>query len=170
VRKRYFTLAQANSLIARVRPRIERMMQLSVHLRSTVVEERAPDAAHEAAEITREITPTPPGTPWMADPVVAAWQATEPEKGRALAACLYETLSQELKVVEGLGAEVKDLSIGLTVFPSFLEGNTEVLLAWTVADREIHAYYATHTNYRNRKPVEGRTFTASRNPAGQVRE
>jgi hypothetical protein len=121
-------------------------------------------------EAPRELTPTPPGTPWMADPVIAAWQAPEPENGRAVAACLYETLSQELKGVEALGAEVKDLSIGLTVFPSFLDGSTEVVLAWTVADREIRSYYAPHSNYRTRKPVDGRRFTAVRTPAGQLHE
>lgn len=168
MRKRHFTLAQANSLIPRVRPRIERMMQLSVHLRSTIVDDEGGGAL--TAESTHELTPTPPGTPWMADPVVAAWQAPEPEAGRAVAACLYETLSDELKRVESLGAEVKDLSVGLTVFPSYLEGNTEVLLAWTAADSEIRAYYAPHSGYRNRKSVDGRTFTANRTPAGQLRE
>jgi hypothetical protein len=159
VRKRHFTLAQANSLISRVRPRIERMMQLSVHLRSST-----------DGNSTGNITPTPPGTPWMADPVLAAWQVSDPEQGRALAACLYETLSLELKGIEALGAEVKDLSVGLTVFPSFLEGNSEVLLAWTVTDAEIRSYYAPHNGYRHRKAVEGRTFTAERTPAGQLRE
>ncbi|MDB4973695.1 MAG: hypothetical protein JWN48_2036 [Myxococcaceae bacterium] len=163
MRKRHFTLAEANSLISRVRPRIERMMQLSVHLRSS------PDG-HSAGTLTRNITPMPPGTPWMADPVIAAWQATDPEQGRALAACLYETLSHELQGIEALGAEVKDLSIGLTTFPSYLDGNSEVLLAWTVTEPEVRTYYAPHSGYRHRKPVEGRTFTAVRTPAGQVRE
>lgn len=142
-------------------------MQLSVHLRSTKIEDEEVDATRLSA---RALTPTPPGTPWMADPVTAAWQAPEPEKGRALASCLYETLSQELKGIEALGAEVKDLSIGLTVFPSFLDGNSEVLLAWTAADSEVRSYYAPHAGYRNRKPVEGRTFRAARTPAGQLRE
>src|SRR3954470_16349804 len=111
VRKRYFTLTQANALIPRLRPRIERMMQLSAHLRSNA----------EGGK-----TLTPPGTPWLADPVVAAWQAPDPEKTRVLTASLYETLSQELKLLEGLGIEVKDLSTGLLDFPSLLDGRTEV--------------------------------------------
>jgi hypothetical protein len=131
------------------------MMQLSVHLRSN----------SEGNAST-----TPPGIPWMADPVVAAWHADDPEKARAVAACLYETLSQELKGVEALGAEVKDLSIGLTVFPSFLEGTNEVLLAWTVSDPEIRTYYTLQSGYRQRKPVDGRTFAAVRSPTGQVQE
>jgi hypothetical protein len=159
------------------------MMQLSVHLRSsadaTAVGEAARSPARSAARQTargasraptRNSTPMPPGTPWMADPVIAAWQAEDPEAGRALAACLYETLSQELRGIETLGAEVKDLSVGLTVFPSYLDGNSEVLLSWTVAEAEIRTFYSPQSGYRHRKPVEGRTFTAVRTPAGQLRE
>lgn len=136
-------------------------MQLSVHLRSST---------------EGNVTPAPPGTPWMADPVLTIWQDEEdddddePEKDRVLSTCLYETLSQELKSIEALGAEVKDLSIGLTVFPSYLDGATEVFLCWTVADREIRAFYAPQSGYRNRKPVDGHTFTAVRTPAGQLHE
>jgi hypothetical protein len=145
------------------------MMQLSVHLRSSGDGSSADSLSTLVRPGAQFDTPTPPGTPWMADPVLAAWQASDPEQGRALAAGLYETLSEELKGVETLGAEVKDLSIGLTVFPSFLDGN-EVLLAWTVADLEIRTYYTPQGGYRQRKPVDGRTFTAERTPAGQLRE
>lgn len=168
--KRHFTLAQANSLIARIRPRIERMMQLSVHLRSSGG--GAPRFADRAESAPTSVTtPTPPGTPWMADPVVAAWQAdNDVDKSRELTACLYETLSEQLQGIEHLGAEVKDLSIGLTVFPSYLDGQTEVLLAWTVGDLEIRTFYPPQGGYRSRKTVEGCRFTADRAPAGQLRE
>jgi len=79
-------------------------------------------------------------------------------------------LSEELKGIEVLGAEVKDLGIGLTVFPSYLDGQTEVLLSWTVGDTEIRSFYTPQSGYRQRKPVEGRTFTAERTPSGQLRE
>jgi hypothetical protein len=154
VRKRYFTLAEANAQIARVRPRIMCMMQLSAHLR---------------ASSEGEPSPTPPGTPWLADPVVAAWQAQDPEKVRALAACLYETLSQELKALELLGVEVKDLGVGLVAFPSFLEGSTEVLLSWRVSEPEVQ-FYCPSGNQRSRRPVEGHVFLGARTPSGQLRE
>jgi hypothetical protein len=169
------------------------MMQLSVHLRSSsdgggsdatqalrlstlsrgaVVKRNAARQTVRGVsqELSRNPNPMPPGTPWMADPVTAAWHDHDPEAGRALAACLYETLSQELRGIEALGAEVKDLSVGLIVFPSFLDGHTEVLLSWTVTEPEIRAFYPAQSGYRHRKPVEGRTFTAVRTPAGQLRE
>lgn len=155
VRKRYFTLADANAQIARVRPRIMCMMQLSAHLRSSSEGEQ---------------TPAPPGTPWLADPVLAAWQAAkDPEQGRLLAACLYETLSQELRALELTGIEIKDLSIGLVGFPSFHEGNTEVSLSWRVSEPEVR-FYCPAGNQRPRRPTDGQSFSAERNPSGQLRE
>jgi hypothetical protein len=154
VRKRYFTLAEANAQIERVRSRIMCMMQLSAHLRSSSEGEQSP---------------TPPGTPWLADPVVAAWHAQDPEKGRALAACLYETLSAELKAIEQLGIEIKDLGIGLVAFPSLLDGAAEVSLSWKVSEREV-SYFCPPGNQRGRRPIEGQQFLAERSPSGQLRE
>ncbi len=155
MRKRYFTLTQANALIPRLRPRIERMMQLSAHLRSTA------DGGK---------TPTPPGTPWLADPVVAAWKAPDVEKARLLTASLYETLSQELKQIEALGVEVKDLSLGLLDFPSFLDGRTEVELCWRLGEPEVRFFHTPTAGFRGRKPVDGHTFHSELSPTGQLRE
>lgn len=155
VRKRYFTLTQANALIPRLRPRVERMMQLSAHLRSH-------------ADGTKP--PTAPGTPWLADPVLAAWQAPDPEKARTVAACLYETLSQELKSLEALGVEVKDLSVGLLDFPSLLDGRTEVCLCWRLDESEIRYYHSLSSGYRGRKPVDGHSFRAEPSSSGQLQE
>lgn len=130
------------------------MMQLSAHLRSSSEGEQ---------------TPTPPGTPWLADPVVAAWQAQDPEKSRVLAACLYETLSQELKALEQTGVEVKDLSIGLVGFPSFHEGSTEVSLSWKVSEADVR-FYCPASNQRSRRSTDGQSFAAQRIPRGQLRE
>ena len=154
VRKRYFTLAEANAQIERVRSRLMCMMQLSAHLRS---------------RSEGEPSPTPPGTPWLADPVVAAWHAQDPEKGQALAACLYETLSAELSALEQLGIEIKDLGAGLVAFPSLLDGASEVSLSWKVSEPEVR-YFCPPGNQRARRPIEGQQFYSERVPAGQLRE
>jgi hypothetical protein len=154
VRKRYFTLVEANAQIARVRPRLLCMMQLSAHLRSSSEGEQAP---------------TPPGTPWLADPVLAAWQAMDPEKARALSACLCETLTEELKTLERDGIEIKDLSVGLIAFPTLLEGTTEVILSWKVSEPEVQFFCPT-PNQRSRRPIDGQRFLAEPGPSGQLRE
>jgi hypothetical protein len=145
VRKRYFTLAQANALLPKVRTRLSRMMQLSAHLRS----------GGEAGQV-----PMPPGTPWLADPVVAAWDAPDAEQASALTTGLYETLSQELRGLEALGVEVKDLTIGLVDFPSLLDGKSEVYLCWKIDEKSVGHYHPLHGGFRSRKPIDGHTFLA----------
>jgi hypothetical protein len=159
VRKRFFTLLEANALLPRVRPRLERMMQLSAQLRT--------DADGGA-------TVMPPGTPWMADPVVAAWQFQDSDAGLALAEALQDLLDQERRAMHALGVEVRDLGLGLVEMHSYLEGATEVLLCWTLAEPEITTYRLPSTGYRTRKPIEGHGFvavrTASDGGSGSVSE
>jgi hypothetical protein len=197
VRKRYFTLAQANALISRVRPRIERMMQLSVHLRAGEAGEAGQRPTFAAVQTTTGATLLAGATLLVDDPVAVAFPANafsanafsadtfaaeafaaeafsandeDSEQQCALTTCLYEVLSDELKGIERLGAEVKNLGSGLTAFPSFLEGSVEVLLAWTVTDAEIRTFYTPQGGYRTRKPIEGCRFTDGRTPTGQLRE
>lgn len=167
MRKRYFTLAQANALISRIRPRIERLMQLSVQLRVSEAKAAGPGTSLTESQPVADAT-------LLLDPAIHAPDLPaadeDAEKQGELTACLYETISDELRGIERLGAEVKELGIGLTVFPSFLEGSVEVLLAWTVTDAEIRAFYTPQGGYRTRKSVEGCRFTDGRSPAGQLRE
>lgn len=155
MRKRYFTLTQANALIPGLRPRIERMMQLSAHLRSNA------DGGK---------TPTPPGTPWLADPVVAAWQAPDAEKAKLISASLAETLSHELRQLEAFGIEVRDLAIGLLDFPSLLDGRTEVQLCWRLGEGNIRYFHTVSGGYPARKPIDGHAFHCEPSPTGQLRE
>lgn len=154
VRKRYFTLTEANAQLGRVRARLLCMMQLSAHLRMSSEDEQAP---------------TPPGTPWLADPVVAAWQAQDPDRRRALAACLYETLSEQLKELEYAGIEIKDLSLGLVAFPSLLDGTSEVLLSWKMSEPEVR-FFCPAGNQRGRRPVEGHEFLGTPSARRQLRD
>jgi hypothetical protein len=130
------------------------MMQLSAHLRT----------GGEGA------TPTPPGTPWLADPVLAAWDAPDPDKASAVTASLYESLSEELRGLEGLGVEVKDLTIGLVDFPSLLDGTSEVYLCWKIDESTIGHYHTVQSGFRSRKPIEGHTFLAEPVASGQLRD
>ena len=155
VRKRYFTLAQANALLPKVRARLSRMMQLSAHLR----------AGGETGQV-----PMPPGTPWLADPVVAAWDAPDAEKASALTTGLYETLSQELRALEALGVEVKDLTIGLVDFPSLLDGDSEVYLCWKIDEQSVGHYHPVQSGFRSRKPIDGHAFLSEPSQSGALRD
>lgn len=147
VRKRYFTLVEANALLPRIRPRLTRMMQLSTQLRT--------DGEGGATAI-------PPGTPWMADPVVAAWQAQDSDAGTALAGALEALLVEEKRELQAMGVEVRDLGLGLVEMSSYLDGATEVLLCWSLAETEIKTFRLPSASYRARKPIEGHGFVAVR--------
>ena len=155
VRKRHFTLEEAAALVPRLRQRVERMMQLSAHLR----------ASSDGSEAL-----SPPGAPWLGDPVIAAWESSDPEKSRVFAAALYETLSDEQRRVESLGVQVKDLGIGLLGFPSFLEGGTEVQLSWCLQENTIGYFCPLAGGLRTRQPIAGHTFLDRRARTGQLRE
>jgi hypothetical protein len=155
VRKRYFTLAQANALLPGVRARLTRVMQLSAHLRS------GGDG---------DLTPTPPGTPWLADPVLAAWGAPDPEEASVVTNGLTDALNEQVRALEALGVELKDLTIGLVDFPSFLDGTTEVYLCWKLDERSVGYYHALHTGFRQRKPIDGHVFLSEPASSGQLRE
>ena len=147
MRKRYFTLVEANALLPRIRPRLVRMMQLSTQLRT--------DGEGGA-------TAMPPGTPWMADPVVAAWQAQDSDAGTALADALEALLLEEKRALQGMGVEVRDLGMGLVEMWTYLDGTTEALLSFSLADLEISSFRLPNASYRARKPIEGHGFVAAR--------
>jgi len=155
VRKRRFTLAEANALLERVRPRLQRMMQFSAQIRT---------------EDQGAMTALPPGTPWMADPVVAAWQAQDSEAATRLSEALDLLLAHEKRALNELGVEVRDLGLGLVEMHSLLEGTTEVLLCWTLGEREITSYRLPSGSYRARKAVEGQRFSADHSSTGQLSE
>ncbi len=75
---------------------------------------RAHDAAQRHICVRTRMgarAPTPPGTPWLADPVVAAWQAPDAEKNSgAGGVALRDPLPGTQGTLESLGIEVKDLS------------------------------------------------------------
>lgn len=155
VRKRFFTLAEANALLPRLRPRLERMMQLGAQLRT--------DGEGGA-------TAMPPGTPWMADPVVAAWQAQDTDAGSALSSALDELILREKYALQAMGAELRDLGEGLVELHSYLDGTTEVLLCWRLSEREIAMFRLPNAGHRALRPIEGHAFLAERTPAGTVSE
>ncbi len=119
-------------------------------------------------------TAMPPGTPWMADPVVAAWQAQDAEAGTALTAALEDLLADEHRALRALGVELRDLGLGLVEMPSYLDAATEVLLCWTPGERAISSYRLPASTYRARKPTEGHAFEAELaselSPSGPLRD
>ncbi len=66
------------------------------------------------------------------------------EDSREMVACAGE--------IQGLGAIVKDLELGLVDFPSLRAGE-EVLLCWRVGEDEIHFWHPVGEGFSGRRPL-----------------
>jgi len=75
---------------------------------------------------------------------------------------LYETMGDELRATEKMGAQVKDLERGLVDFFSFRDGKEEVLLCWRLGEGNIEFWHHLDAGFRGRRPVAGHTFAADR--------
>jgi hypothetical protein len=130
---RYFTLEQANAMLADVRPLTERMV---AHRR-----EVATLLAHRA-----ELTSTIAGNGGDLDPgELARVEADIAEQAKGVARCVNE--------IHGLGAQVKDADEGLVDFPA-RRGDEEVLLCWKLGEGEIRFWHDLEEGFAGRRPVD----------------
>jgi hypothetical protein len=132
VADRYFTPAEANELLATVRPLVERMV---AHRRALAV------ATVRHARIATKIAGNGGGVrPHEVDEL----QATIDEEAVEVVRCA--TALQEL------GLLVKDLDEGLVDFPA-LHGDEEVLLCWRLGEGEVAFWHSLDEGFAGRKPL-----------------
>ncbi len=63
--------------------------------------------------------------------------------------------------IESIGAQVKDLDIGLVDFPCLVDGTT-VLLCWKLGEERITHWHGTSEGFAGRKPIDERIARAGR--------
>jgi hypothetical protein len=132
VAERYFTVEEANALLATVRPLAEEM----------VAHRRALNEALERQErIEGKVQTNGGGISHDAPAELAAQVDAEAE---AVARCL--------DAIHGLGAVVKDLDAGLVDFPALREGE-EVLLCWRLGEDEIRYWHGLQDGFAGRKEL-----------------
>ena len=134
--KRYFTWADANALVPRLAEIFGVVAQLRPQLRTAYEKLDQLGAA--------------PGGPPPKSPL-------SPEVARLTAVFqgLYETLMEQLREVEALGAMVKDIDRGLVDFYYDRDGR-EVLLCWHYGETEIGYWHDLHAGFAGRQPIEDR--------------
>ena len=129
---RYFTPAEANELLATVRPIVERMVS---HRRALAV------ATVRHARIATKIAGNGGGVrPHEVDDL----QATIDEEAAEVVRSVAE--------LQELGLLVKDLDEGLVDFPALRDGE-EVLLCWEVGEDEIAFWHGLDEGFAGRKPL-----------------
>lgn len=75
------------------------------------------------------------------------------ERARALYRACYEQIVEELKGVEALGGEVKDLEQGLVDFPS-RRRDEEILLCWRMGEKAIEFWHTRRGGFGGRRPID----------------
>jgi hypothetical protein len=126
-----FTLAEANQLLPRIAPLLEEMRELK----------RRHDAAQQASE---------------------ALQKTARQNGHALDVDLQQARGQVqqsavainaiIEKVKALGAEVKDIEMGLIDFRGEVNGH-EVYLCWKLGEPSISWWHDLSAGYAARQPL-----------------
>jgi hypothetical protein len=133
VADRYFTLTEANALLADLRPIAERMVDLRRHHLAAI--ERRDDLAARIGSNGGGIS--------ASDVLELDAQIEQ------VTAALEAVIDQLLEA----GVQVKDVDEGLLDFPSLRDGE-EVLLCWRVGEGEIEYWHGTGEGFAGRKPVD----------------
>jgi hypothetical protein len=129
---KHFTVDEANEALQLVRPLAEEL--IAVFKRAQRVEQRA--APLRAAVAGN-------GSVAMRERLRDLDRVTADARSRI--AALIET-------IEELGAQVKDLELGLVDFPAEREGET-VLLCWRVGEDEIAHWHGLEEGFAGRRPL-----------------
>jgi hypothetical protein len=133
--KRYFTWAEANALVPRLAEIFGSVAQLRSQLRSTYEKLDALGFAPNGPNAAKESD----------NPFV--------DRLRGLFSGFYEALTEQLRLVEELGAQVKDIDTGLVDF-FYKKDGREVLLCWRYGEHEIAFYHELETGFAGRRPLE----------------
>ena len=129
---RYFTLSEANELLAEVRP-----------LAESLVEHRR--GMREAAEGRARLTARIAGNGGDLDPQEPGELDEEFERES-------QAVAQAAAGLQRLGVLVKDLDTGLVDFPARHNGE-DVLFCWQLGEDEIAHWHGVDEGFAGRKPL-----------------
>jgi hypothetical protein len=131
---RYFTLQQAQDLLAELRTLMEDAVNARLSMARTEVELQT---AARKVQLLGGV---------RLDPVrMAALSREREESARRLQECVSR--------IHDSGAQVKDLDSGLLDFPTLYHGE-EVLLCWRVGETGISHWHGLNEGFRGRKAID----------------
>ena len=131
--ERYFTLAEANALLAEVRPLAESLVEHRQGMRL---------AAERRARLTARIA----GNGGDLDPQEPGELDEQFERES-------QAVAKAAASLQRLGVLVKDLDTGLLDFPALREGD-EVELCWHVGEDAVAHWHELGAGYAGRKPID----------------
>lgn len=127
MRRKYFTVEEANKLIPLVQEKIARL----IRLKNTI-------AAITSVEIEYE-------------DITYEGYLNDLKINKDFHRISYE-FYRELEFLEKLGCFVKDVELGLADFLSIFEGR-EVFLCWKLGEDKVSFWHETDSGYNGRRPI-----------------
>lgn len=123
--QRYFTVEEANKILPRIRPLMERLAE----------------TVREIQELASAVKPMFANAPKNGGHV----------KGSAFIIA-QQGVQQQIERIQAFGCVIKDLEIGLVDFPALRDGR-EVELCWRLGEDRIEFWHEVNAGYRGRQPL-----------------
>jgi hypothetical protein len=123
---RYFTVEQANEALARIRPLVERILEIRQELLA-----RRPDL----------------------EPVLEKLGSNGGSRAVSEATEAFGQLEKLIHQIQELGAEIKDINTGLLDFRAIREGR-EVYLCWQFGEERISFWHDLDAGFAGRQPLD----------------
>ena len=123
---RYFTLENANAVIALIRPQVKEILEI----RKTII--------NKQPEI------------W---PVVERASGNGGSKKASQVTFEFQRLDTLVREVMATGAILKDINTGLVDFPALREGR-EIYLCWRYGESKVAYWHETNAGFSERKSID----------------
>lgn len=145
---RYFSLDEARALIPQIRAQLGTALQLHAALRQLI--ETINDAGYDVdwATLNGEVD---------LDDEAGPADLRNLEKARGL----YAMLRSVVEGIEAEGPEVKGVVDGLVDFPTWCDGEKEVLLCWKIGEPTIDFFHGMRDGFAGRRPLGEHRFVAA---------
>lgn len=131
---RYFTLAEAESLLPKVEAGLRQALDLYASHQET--ESKLQQALRRIA--------------MLGGALIDRDEISGMRERRDAAAA---ELNEAIETIHGYGCQIKDLRIGLIDFPTMYRGS-EVLLCWRFGEKGIHFWHGPEEGFRGRKAID----------------
>lgn len=133
--QRHFTVEEANALVPLLEERFGRILRMRTQLRAVYQELEQLGESPSAETLTRH----------------DGSQELRGARGKFRA--LMEALQEEIHAIEEVGAQVKDLDLGLCDFLGRRRGR-DVLLCWRFGEKRIGHWHELSSGYAGRQPLD----------------